>query len=84
MPLADGGFIVTWAGVPSIRAQKFNSDGARSGDEIAVWTVTAGLIGKSAATPLSDGRFVVTWEELSGAGEDSSGVAVRAVVPSRA
>jgi Ca2+-binding RTX toxin-like protein len=70
--LADGRFVVTWigdplsaAGPPTVRAQVFNIDGSKSGEELIVNT-TADDWPYTTITGLADGRFVVAWNTTNG------------------
>ncbi len=84
--LADGRFVVSWTdasltggdtSVSSIRAQVFNDDGSKSGDEFRInTTILQGQL-DSAITALADGRFAVSWTDQSITGADNSGSAVR-------
>ena len=70
-PLADGGFIATWAnyrnphpgeqGAADIEAQIFAADGTKVGSEIAVNTLTNFDQILPKITTLSTGGFVATW-----------------------
>ena len=64
--LADGGFVVTWAGSGNgdsygIYAQRYNADGSVDGAEFQVNTFTGGTQYRPSITVLADGGFVVTW-----------------------
>ena len=87
--LTNGRFVAAWLDYshspddPSegaIRAQVFNADGSKAGDEFLVNTTTNLDQSEPAITPLADGRFVVAWTDLSQASGDTSGSAVRARV----
>lgn len=74
--LADGHFVVAWTDSSAtggdtdgtaIRAQVFNTDGSKAGDELLINTTTISLQRQPAITALGDGRFVVTWSDYSGA-----------------
>ncbi len=69
--LTDGRFVIAWddnaqfgGGSPAnaLRAQLFNADGTRSGDELLLKTVTNGRSFDPDITALPDGRFVATWQ----------------------
>jgi Ca2+-binding RTX toxin-like protein len=85
--LQDGRFVVAWTDRSysggdtdgaAIRAQIFNGDGNRAGNEFLVNSTTSGDQVDPALTPLLNGGFVVAWADASAAGEDSDGWAVRA------
>jgi hypothetical protein len=87
--LADGHIAVAWVDYSAtggdtsssaIRAQLFNSDGTRLGNEILVNTTTASAQVDPVITKLVDGRFVVAWTDFSQTGGDTSGPAVRAQI----
>jgi hypothetical protein len=91
--LADGRFVISWwdttggdASVSrlDIKAQVFNADGTRVGDEFLVNTATAQDQYAHKMTALSNGGFVVTWQDESqgvgGATGDTSSSAVKAQV----
>ncbi|MEL6977657.1 MAG: cadherin domain-containing protein [Pseudomonadota bacterium] len=74
--LEGGGFVVaweSWEGSDQIKAQVFNSAGAKQGAEIAVNTTEIGQDRYPQVAALADGGFVVVWE-----GDASSGESVRA------
>ncbi|HYJ83995.1 MAG TPA: hypothetical protein VEW26_14275 [Allosphingosinicella sp.] len=81
----DGGFVVVWTNYSStqdgsgfaIKAQAFDSAGAKVGSEMLVNTLSAGSqFGPDVAT-LADGRLIVTWTSETG---DNSGYSVRAQI----
>jgi RTX calcium-binding nonapeptide repeat (4 copies) len=87
--LSDGRFVVTWTdssatggdtSSTAIRAQVFNANGSKSGDQLLVNTTTANSQFNPTITALAAGHFVVAWEDLSQTGGDTSGNAVRAQV----
>ncbi len=72
--LKNGGFIATWtdasgldgdASSTSVKAQIFDANGAKVGNEFLVNTSTAGAQQDSAVTELMNGGFVVTWQDGS-------------------
>ncbi|HEX8307711.1 MAG TPA: calcium-binding protein, partial [Allosphingosinicella sp.] len=73
--LAGGGFVVTWqdsaignsddSDPSAVRAQIFDSAGAKVGPEILVNTVTAHSQSRPAVTALSGGGFVIGWSDDS-------------------
>jgi Ca2+-binding RTX toxin-like protein len=60
--LANGGFVVSWAGDHDY-AQVFGADGSRIGSQIAVNSISSGGLPHIAA--LAGGGFVVTWDQAS-------------------
>jgi Ca2+-binding RTX toxin-like protein len=65
--LADGGFVATWmqstaADSGEIKAQRFDSAGAKVGSEIAVNSSTPGIQSTPSVAVLADGHFVVIWQ----------------------
>jgi hypothetical protein len=87
--LANGRFVASWVDLsmspddPSegaIRAQLFNADGSKSGDEFLVNTTINFSQYDPVVTALDDGRFVIAWSDGSGATGDTSGWAVRGQV----
>ncbi|HEX8448657.1 MAG TPA: hypothetical protein VF652_03600, partial [Allosphingosinicella sp.] len=81
----DGGFVVTWTDFSStqdgslsaIKAQAFDSTGAKVGGEMLVNTLTAGHQTLSDIGTLADGRLILTWTSDGG---DSDGRSVRAQI----
>ncbi len=75
-PLADGGWLVTWASLGQVGtgwdvyAQRFSPEGAKAGDEVRVNVDTDGLQSESDAALLTDGRVVVAWTSRA---EDGTG-----------
>ena len=72
--LNDGGFIVVWmdnsrtgddTSGTAVRAQVFDADAVKIGDEFLVNTTTASDQKAPTVTALNDGRFVVAWEDNS-------------------
>ncbi|HEX8580361.1 MAG TPA: calcium-binding protein, partial [Allosphingosinicella sp.] len=69
--LPTGGFVVAWsdsnaAGTDTnIRAQVFDSAGAKAGGEIAVNSHTAGAQTVPFGTVLADGSFILTWTDAT-------------------
>ncbi|MEA3008947.1 MAG: hypothetical protein QOJ91_639, partial [Sphingomonadales bacterium] len=88
--LPDGGFVVSWtdfsmqAGDSSgaVRAQLFDSSGARSGTEFLVNLVTAGDQQEPDLTVLQSGDFVVSWTGRAafGGSGDGSGDGIKAQI----
>ncbi len=85
--LADGGFAITWADLSgtlddpsgaSVKAQIFEANGARRGNEFLVNTQTGGDQREPAITGLADGGFVVTWTDFQATTEDASGYNIKA------
>jgi hypothetical protein len=84
--LADGHFVVAWTDYSAtgadqsdsaIRAQIFNPDGTRLGDEFLVNTTTARTQYEPAISGLSNGDFVISWSDQSG---DADSYGVRAQI----
>lgn len=72
--LTGGGFVITWTdssaeapdtSASSIRAQRYDANGARAGGEMVLNSVTLGGQSYSSIEALSDGGFVVTWTDRS-------------------
>ena len=87
--LADGRFLAAWTDSsasgsdPSglaVRAQVFNANGGRDGDEFLVNTTTTDDQSNATLTVLADGRFVAAWQDASRLLDDASGSAVRAQI----
>jgi Ca2+-binding RTX toxin-like protein len=81
--LADGGFVVTWTDTSGrgadlssngVKAQQFDSAGARVGGEFLVNVVTGGRQYASGIAAKADG-FTIVWRDLSG--QDPSGAGVK-------
>lgn len=78
----DGGFVIAWTTRHSaqdgsgyaIKAQSFDSTGAKVGGEILVNTLSGGSQFNADLATLSDGRVVVTWQSETG---DIEGYALR-------
>ncbi|MEQ8320498.1 MAG: tandem-95 repeat protein, partial [Rhodospirillales bacterium] len=74
-PLADGGFLITWAADAQdgdgygVYAQRYDASGATVGGEFLINTTTVDDQDFPAVTTLSDGGLVVTWEST---GQDGS------------
>ncbi|NRB36216.1 MAG: tandem-95 repeat protein, partial [Rhodobacteraceae bacterium] len=85
--LSDGGFVVVWRssdGVidtssTGIRAQMFDADGTKRGDELQVNSEYAGSQNSAAVAALSSGGFVVTWRSADGV-QDSEGSGIKAQI----
>jgi len=84
--LSNGGYAITWldetgaAGDMNgidVKAQVFDSSGARSGGELLVNNVTSGRQSETDIAALSNGNFVVTWTDFSKLGGDSYGTSVK-------
>jgi Ca2+-binding RTX toxin-like protein len=87
--LDDGRFVIaftdqseTGGDVSShaVRAQVFNPDGTRSGDEFLVNTTTAAAQNGAAVAALTNYQFAVAWTDFSQTGADTSATAVRAQI----
>ena len=87
--LADGSFVVTWrdgsasggdTSSYAIRAQLFDADGTKAGDEFLVNTTTTSAQYHPEAGALADGGFVIAWYDYSQSGGDTSSHAIRAQV----
>ncbi|MBB4041073.1 Ca2+-binding RTX toxin-like protein [Microvirga flocculans] len=87
--LSDGRFIVAWEDFSrtgndtdgyALRAQVFNIDGSKSGDEFLVNTSTTEYQTEATITALPGGRFVIAWSDYSQSGGDTSDYAVRAQI----
>ncbi len=80
--LADGGFVVAWTGYDisgaGVRAQIFEGDGTKSGDEFLVNSVTHSDQWRPTITALAEGGFVVAWQDQSETAGDNSGFSVQA------
>ena len=85
--LSNGSFVVTWqdesktggdTNGSAIRAQIFDSNGAKSGAEFLVTTEVYYDQERPAITALAGGGFAVTWQDFSETGGDTDGYAVRA------
>jgi hypothetical protein len=81
----DGGFVIAWGSRDTaqdgsgsaIKAQAFNSTGAKVGTEMLVNTLATGAQFLPDLATMADGRVIVTWASESG---DSGGYAVRAQI----
>ena len=87
--LPDGRFVVAWTDFSgtgadtsgyAIRGQVFAANGAPSGPEFLINTITANNQTAPTITALPDGRFVVAWTDNSTTGGDISGGAIRGQV----
>lgn len=86
--LAGGGFVATWSDGSgtlgdlnlSIKAQIFQADGTRIGNEFLVNTQTFNWQAGSNVTALKNGGFVVTWWDASGTLGDSSEYSIKAQI----
>jgi ELWxxDGT repeat protein len=87
--LAGGNFVVVWTdgsmtggdtSGAAIRAQVFNADGSKMGNEFLVNTTTVSGQAAPTVATLSDGRFVVVWDDDSQSADDASGSALRAQI----
>ena len=83
---SSGGFIVSWSdnsGVGGdatgygVKAQLFDSTGARIGGEFLLNSITTGDQRDSDVIALGDDRYVAAWTDLSASADDPSGAAVR-------
>jgi len=76
--LTDGGFVVAWQSTDpaqdgdtwAVKAQRFDSAGAKVGSEFLVNTVAFGSQNNIDVAGLSNGGFVVTWQTSNGASAD--------------
>ena len=73
--LANGGFVVTWtdysgeggdSAATSVKAQMYDSAGARVGGELLVNTTTSGYQIYESVSGLSGGGFVAVWVDVQG------------------
>jgi hypothetical protein len=89
MPLANGGFVVTWedhssrfgdGSSLSIKAQAFDANGEKLGNEFLVNTNTASTQFAPAIANLANGDFIIAWGDGSGTLGDSSEASVKAQV----
>jgi len=78
--LANGGFVLTWAGdylhTTDVWAQLFDGTGERVGGEFLVNTRSGNYQFTADTTSLNDGGFVVAWR-YDGGNADNSGIAVQ-------
>jgi hypothetical protein len=81
--LTNGGFVLTWASagmsyntdkIYEIYAQRYDSNGNRSGNEFQVNTYTTNYQGNQSITGLSDGGFIIAWESSGQDVDGSSGI----------
>lgn len=91
IPLDDGRFVICWTDMSltegdllsgDVRAQIFNGDGSRAGQEFLVNSMRIRDQFDAQATALDDGRFAVVWTDDSqrpsaGLIDDLSGLSVR-------
>jgi Ca2+-binding RTX toxin-like protein len=86
--LDQGRFLVAWkdssqaapdTSSSAVRAQVFNADGSKSGNEFVMNTTTQSSQEHPAVAGWSDGRFVAAWTDFSGTNGDSD-FAVRAQI----
>ncbi|HEX9966181.1 MAG TPA: hypothetical protein VGB04_14480, partial [Allosphingosinicella sp.] len=67
--LASGGYVMSWissdgqGSTITVRAQMFDSEGARAGGELTVSPASAGNAFKPAAAGLAAGGFVIVWHD---------------------
>ena len=86
--LSSGGFAVVWGdgsgegdtSSSGIKAQIFDVDGTKVGDEFLVNTVTSSLQGWSTITSLSSDGFVVSWVDYSAEGASANSPDIKAQV----
>ena len=95
--LANGGFVISWEdhsvgtggatgdrSQSAIKAQIFNDDGSKNGDEFLVNTATNSWQIEPKILALQNGGFVINWTDNSngvgGAAGDSDGTAVKAQI----
>ena len=87
--LPSGGFVVTWSdesgegtdtSASGIKAQIFDSNGAKVGEEFVVNTVTSGSQQQPTIAPLLSGDLVVSWADFGGQGGDASGAGIKAKI----
>ena len=75
--LGNGGFVVTWSNsqgdndLYGVRAQIFNADGSKFGDDFLVNEVTANNQDNPSVAALGDDGFVVSWTTYSADQSDS-------------
>ena len=84
--LADGRFVIVWSDLSesaddssrvAVRAQVFNGNGTKDGNEFLVNSTTSNWQFDASVTALADGRFTVSWTDFSATGGDKSGAAIR-------
>ncbi|HEY7228915.1 MAG TPA: cadherin domain-containing protein [Pseudolabrys sp.] len=87
--LTNGRFVITWedsshqggdTSGTAIKAQLFEANGAKLGDEFLVNTATTRAQNEASVTALANGRFVVTWDDESRQGGDQSVSSVKAQI----
>jgi hypothetical protein len=78
--LTNGGFVITWFDFVGtrIKAQIYDTNGVRVGDELAVSSNPTGTQRFSVAAGLADGGFVIAWEDESQPLGDNSSTSVAA------
>ncbi|MFM2282230.1 MAG: hypothetical protein RLZZ444_4461 [Pseudomonadota bacterium] len=87
--LSGGGFVVTWHDLSAtlgddsesgIKAQLFDANGEKVGEEFLVNSYTASYQYNNDVTALSNGGFVSVWTDTSGTLGDSDGNSVKAQI----
>src|SRR5262249_41954049 len=74
--LAGGGFVVTWEGFTTIRAQVFDSHGAAVAPAFDVSPAGASSTDRPDIAALDTGGFAIVWHDTRSSGGDVSGSAV--------
>lgn len=77
IPLASGGFLLVWIESRSIKAQLFDRDGGRVGDQFFIAGPTYSPAHPS-VTPLGSGGFVASWYDSGRTSDDDSVTGIRA------
>ena len=81
--LPDGRFVASWldnsSGEVLVRAQVFETDGTKSGDEFVV-AAPEGSSFDHAITALADGRFVIAWQGEYATGDDTDYASIHAQI----
>ncbi|WP_189409712.1 calcium-binding protein [Neogemmobacter tilapiae] len=89
MTLTDGRFVVAWEdwsgsgadrSFAGVKAQIFNADGSRSGNEFLVNSTTYYSQGSPKLAALDDGRFIICYFDGSEMGGDASSAGIRAQI----
>ena len=78
--LDDGRFVVVFRDgnlSSTIRAQAFNADGTRSGDEFKVDQSETGNATAAKVAVLADGRLMFTWQDQALTGDDTDQLSIR-------